>query len=317
MSRDDPAHTPATTDPVRVGLVGAGPWADAMHAPMIASGPETMLTGVWARRPEAAGALAAAHGVPAFSSFEELVATSEAVAFAVPPQVQAQLAPVAAAAGRHLMLEKPLAGDLPGARAVAEACRAAGVVTQLMLTKRFHPAAREFVRAARERLPGTACTGVTACFVHGAFMDGPMATPWRLEEGVLLDLGPHLVDIVEAAAGPVEAVAVAGSTHDVLAVTTHHRDGAVGQLTLSGRVAGPSRFEVHAFGEPGTVSFDARTIDHDECFPVARAEFAAAVRGGSPVMADAASGLWLQEVIDAVVRAAESGATEPVSHRGC
>ncbi|MFE6133357.1 gfo/Idh/MocA family oxidoreductase, partial [Streptomyces sp. NPDC056437] len=38
--------------PVRVGLVGAGPWARAMHARMLAAGPETTLTAVWARRPE-------------------------------------------------------------------------------------------------------------------------------------------------------------------------------------------------------------------------------------------------------------------------
>lgn len=311
---EDTVRARVTADPVRVGLVGAGPWARDMHAPLLSAGPETTLAGVWARRPEAAAGLAAVHGVPAFTSFDALVAEVEAVAFAVPPQVQAELAPRAARAGRHLLLEKPLAADLAGARAVVEACRAAGVVTQLMLTKRFHPDVRSFVRTVRERLPGAACAGLTACYVHGAFLDGPMATPWRLREGVLLDLGPHLVDLVEAATSPVEAVAVGGSTHDVLAVTTHHRDGAIGQLTLSGRVAGPGRFEVHAFGVPGTVSFDARTIDHGASFPVARAEFAAAVRDGDPVMADAEHGLWLQEVIDAVVRAEDSGATEPVSH---
>lgn len=45
---------PTAADPVRVGLIGAGPWARDMHAPMLAAGPETVLTAVWARRPDAA-----------------------------------------------------------------------------------------------------------------------------------------------------------------------------------------------------------------------------------------------------------------------
>jgi predicted dehydrogenase len=114
----DPAwgHTP-----VRVGLVGAGPWARAMHARTLAAGPETELTAVWARRPEAAAGLAAAYGIRPAASFGELLGRCEAVAFAVPPAVQAALAVRAAAAGRSLLLEKPLGGDLESARAVAEA----------------------------------------------------------------------------------------------------------------------------------------------------------------------------------------------------
>jgi predicted dehydrogenase len=74
---------------VAVGLVGAGPWAEMLHAPMLAGGPETTLAGVWARRPEAARALAEAHGSRAVGSLEELWEVCEAVAFAVPPDVQA------------------------------------------------------------------------------------------------------------------------------------------------------------------------------------------------------------------------------------
>ncbi|GIH71083.1 hypothetical protein [Sphaerimonospora thailandensis] len=45
-------------EPVPVGLVGAGPWAGTVHAPMLAAGPYTRLAGVWARRPQAAVELA-------------------------------------------------------------------------------------------------------------------------------------------------------------------------------------------------------------------------------------------------------------------
>ena len=57
---------------VAVGVVGAGPWARMLHAPMLAGGPETTLAGVWARRAEAARELAEANGTQAVGSLEEL-----------------------------------------------------------------------------------------------------------------------------------------------------------------------------------------------------------------------------------------------------
>ncbi|WP_031084526.1 Gfo/Idh/MocA family oxidoreductase, partial [Streptomyces sp. NRRL WC-3549] len=86
---------------MRVGLVGAGPWARMTHAPALTAHPGAVLGGVWGRRPEAARELATAHGTEAYTDeagLDALLATSDAVAFAVPPDVQAPLAARAAAA---------------------------------------------------------------------------------------------------------------------------------------------------------------------------------------------------------------------------
>ena len=88
--------------PIAVGLVGAGPWAERAYAPMLAAGPETRLAGVWARRAEAATALASAHGCEAAASFEALLERCDAIAFAVPPDVQVELGVRAARAGKAL-----------------------------------------------------------------------------------------------------------------------------------------------------------------------------------------------------------------------
>src|SRR5688500_18568741 len=109
-----------------VGLAGAGPWAAAVHGPMLVAGPETRLAGVWSRRPESAQRVAEPLGVPVFTDFDALVAASEAVALAVPPSVQPALAVRTAAAGRALLLEKPLADTVAGAEAIAAAVAAAG-----------------------------------------------------------------------------------------------------------------------------------------------------------------------------------------------
>src|SRR5690242_18104357 len=134
-----------TPAPVRVGLVGAGPWARNVHAPMYAAGPETGLTAVWARRPEAATELAGRYAARAVTDFADLLPLCDVVAFAVPPDVQADLAVTAARAGRHLALDKPLALTLDAARRVAEAVDAAGVHSQILLSNRYRAATRRFL----------------------------------------------------------------------------------------------------------------------------------------------------------------------------
>src|SRR5882672_5619329 len=174
-----------------VGLVGAGPWAEKAYAPMLAAGPETRLAAVWARRPEAARELAARFGAEAAPSFDALLERVEAVAFAVPPDIQAELATRAARAGKHLMLDKPLALTLDQAERLVGEVEAAGVVSQLMLTQRFRPSVTAFLERAR----GFGAIGARLAFVSGAFVRGAYATPWRREHGALHDLGPHAFDL--------------------------------------------------------------------------------------------------------------------------
>ncbi|MFF8983561.1 Gfo/Idh/MocA family protein [Streptomyces globisporus] len=295
MSSTLPLPHDWTDRPVRVGLVGAGPWARATHARILAAGPETALTAVWARRPEAAAEIASAHGATAAGSFEELLDTCEAVAFAVPPAVQATLAPRAAAAGRALLLEKPLGTDLASARAVADAVAEHGVVSQLVLTKRYHPTTRDFLaKAATLKV-----TGARSCYLHGAFLGGEFATSWRLEHGALLDLGPHLLDLLDTAVGPITSVRADGDPRRWIELTCEHVNGAISQASLSGSVrVERTRTRVELFGPDEELIYDTAGIDHKECWPVLRQEFATAVRRGRSTGIDAAHGLRIQELLE-------------------
>ncbi|MDI6098805.1 Gfo/Idh/MocA family oxidoreductase [Actinoplanes sp. NEAU-A12] len=285
--------------PVEVGLVGAGPWAATMHGPVLAAGPQTRLAAVWARRGEAAARLAGRLGTHAAVSYEELLERCEAVAFAVPPDVQAALAPRAARAGKALLLEKPLALDLGGARALADAVAEHGVVTQLVLTKRYHPSTRAFLAAAA----AFEAAGARTHYLHGAFLGGAMATGWRLTLGALYDLGPHLLDLADAALGPIEEVRAAGDSRRWIELTCRHRHGAVSQMSLSGAVGlASSRAGIELFGPAGTLALDFGAVDHGQCWPVLRAEFAAAVRSGVPHPLDVRRGLMLQELLDRIGR---------------
>ncbi len=291
---------PWTGDPIRVGLVGAGPWARTMHARMLAAGPETELVAVWARRFEAAAEVAAPYGATPVASFDELLDVCEAVAFAVPPSVQAELAVRAAEAGRALLLEKPLGLDLASARAVADAVTANGTVSQLVLSKRYHPATREFLSRARQ----LKVTGARSCYLHGAFLGGEQATPWRLEHGALLDLGPHLLDLLDLAVGPIVSVRGTGDSRRWIELTCEHEGGAVSQASLSGAVRLPrGRTRVELYGEQEELVYDTAEFDLDDGWPVLRREFASAVRDGCSPDLDARRGLRLQELLEQVVRA--------------
>jgi predicted dehydrogenase len=264
------------------------------HAPMLSEGPDTTLAVVYARRLEAATALAGQHNAEATDELPGLLAQCEAVAFAVPPDVQARLAPLVAAAGKPLLLEKPLALTLADARNMVAAIDAAGVATQLMLTRRFSTGTREFLARAQE-FP---VLGARASFVSGAFLPGsPFATPWRLRHGALLDVGPHVLDMIDAAAGPIEAIWIDGDPLRWLTITTRHAGGILGQTCISAVVPG-NFVECSLFGPQGVLSAPARDEDErPQIMAMIAAEFAQAVRSGRSHEIDAHRGLYLQELM--------------------
>lgn len=281
------------SEPVAVGLVGAGPWAGMVHAPALAAGPDTRLAGVWARRPEASAELAAEHGAPSFADIEELFDSCEAVAFSVPPDVQAELAMRAAQAGKAVLLEKPLAMDLEGARRLADAIGEAGVASQMVFTMRYTGAARAFLQQVR----GLDAFGGYGSFVSSVLSGGPFATPWRLERGALLDLGPHIVDLLDAALGRVVGVRAHGDPLRWVGLMLDHEGGAVSEAAVSMAGAGdlpPARIEV--YGRHGHALLDWSTVG-DDAFATMVAEFASTVRSGGGHPLDAQHGLRIQEIL--------------------
>jgi predicted dehydrogenase len=284
--------------PVRVGLVGAGPWAKMVHAPVLAAGPETQLAGVWARRIDAAERLATRYAAPSFASREELYANCDAVAFAVPPDVQADLATEAARAGKSVLLEKPIAGDLAGAKMLADAIDAAGVASMVVLSWRYSDVVRAFVEQAR----AGSWLGGRGVFVSGAFVgDSPFKTPWRLERGPLLDLGPHVLDLLDAALGPITSIAARGDVHGMVGVLCEHEGGAVSDAVLSANVPlSPHRAGVELFGGTGELSIDCVTAVGPEAFATMRTEFAEAVQASRSEPANGLGvrrGLHLQRLL--------------------
>ena len=102
MTDDIPGGRPLT-----FGLVGTGYWARVAHARALASVPEIKFAAVWGRNTEAAAGLAAEFGITAHVDFDAFLAEVDAVAFSVPPDVQSELAVLAARAGKHVLRHGP------------------------------------------------------------------------------------------------------------------------------------------------------------------------------------------------------------------
>jgi predicted dehydrogenase len=214
---------------LRFGLIGTGYWAEVAHAAGLAAHPRAELAAVWGRDPAKAAALAERHGARAFADVDAMIDAVDAVAFSVPPQAQAELAVRVAAAGRALLLEKPLALSVAAAERVVEAARAPPVV---FFTSRFDPGVAAWFRA---EVDGRTWDGAAVLHLTSIFEPGnPFgASPWRRERGALWDVGPHALAALLPTLGAVERIAAARGPRDEVHLALHHSSGAGSSVSLS------------------------------------------------------------------------------------
>ena len=281
---------------LRVGLVGAGPWARMVHAPTLAAHPGTELAAVWARRPDQAAEVAAAHGGVACDELDGLLGRCEAVVFAVPPDVQADLGVRAAQAGKALLLEKPVALDVAAAHRLADAVDAAGVGSQIVLTWRYAAATRRFLA----ELTGTPLGG-RGWFVSGTALGGPFVTPWRQAHGKVLDLGPHVLDLLGAAMGEIVEVRALGDPHRWVALLLAHQSGAVSSASLSGSCPGPASAGVEVRTDHDRFALDTNAALDGTTFTTVLDEFVRTA-AGEPHPLDVHHGVHLQRLLELATR---------------
>ena len=267
--------------PLRFGLAGTGHWAQITHAPGLAAAPDIELAAVWGRSAEAAGALAADFGARPFSGAAELDAFLDGVdgvAFAVPPDVQAPIAVAAARAGKHLMLEKPLATSAAGADEVAAAVAEGGVASVVFFTLMFRADIRAWLAEVTAR--GGWLGGLTAWFGSSLEESSPFNTPWRQEKGALWDIAPHAVSLLWAALGPVTGVTADAGPADVSHLILHHEGGASSTVTVSQHGGSAAGFEAYLWGPSGRSAVPGGNSDALAPLGTALSELVANIRSG-------------------------------------
>ena len=217
---------------MRFAVVGTGYWARETHATALAAHPDVDLVGVWGRSFARAAELAETFGARPYEQADDMFADVDAVAFAVPPDVQADLAVRAAMRGCHLLLDKPLAFTTAAADRIVEAVDAAGVRSLVFFTRRFTANQADWLTGVQKE---PAWNSGYARIYASIFESGnPFgASAWRRSRGALWDVGPHALSILVPALGPVTHVAADRGEGDSVTVVLHHRSGAVSTMSLS------------------------------------------------------------------------------------
>lgn len=226
--------------PVRVAVIGCGLIARRAHLPGFAGCDEAEVAAVVSGRIETARAAAAEFGVArVLGSWQEAVTDPEidAVDICTPNALHGPIAVAAARAGKHVLVEKPMALSLAEADAMVAAAHVAGVVLMVAHNQRFVPAFAAAKRAIDEGLIGRpfAARGV---FMHAGPDETWGATSdwfWREETaggGAMLDLGVHMIDLVRWLIGrPVRAVTAMTAR---VAKPTYADDNAIAVLRFEG-----------------------------------------------------------------------------------
>jgi predicted dehydrogenase len=235
---------------MRFGLVGTGYWASEVHAVALNEHEDVEFVGIYGRDLDKATAIGAPYGVTGYDDLDSMLGQVDAVAFAVPPTVQGELALRVANAGKHLFLEKPVALDLAAVDALVAAVDERGLSSVVFFTARFVPAWEAWL----EETIATAPVGGRADWLSN--QTGPenpfAASVWRRQNGALWDVGPHQLAQLIPVLGPVVDVAGARGTDDLVHLVLTHAGGATSRMSLGQRVPQAAvRVSVEFYGNEG------------------------------------------------------------------
>ena len=265
-------------DNLRFGLVGTGYWAQETHASAIVATQGIKLASVWGRNADSAAKVASRFDAKAFSDYDTFLDSVDAVSFAVPPHIQSELALRAVTAGKHVLLEKPIATSVVAAEELVAAVEKSGVSSMVFFTLLFDPRIRLIVAEAES----ANWSGGNGLWLGSALMDdNPFNTPWRHEKGGLWDLGPHALSVLWRTLGPIVDVDAVAGARDLVHVTLLHEGGAssTASMTLKASDAADG-FSTLLWGPHGRQAMPVDDVDEPTVLQVALTELAANARAG-------------------------------------
>lgn len=322
---------------LNAAIIGLGRWGQTLVGSVQGtSGLLRFTSGATGNRAKAE-AFAATAGIALKDSYREVLADPaiEAVVLATPHLQHAAQIAEAAAAGKHVFVEKPLTMSKASAEAAVAAAEAAGVTLALGHNRRFHP--------HMQRLRALVRAGELGTILH---CHGEMSSPtglflpkgvWRTDPeqspaGGMTGLGIHLVDSMIDLFGEIEAVAcqsvnraAPSGAQDTTSVMLRFRSGQTGTLLAFTATAPVFRFSAYgarAVATIATPTLDAFSLEpappapgqpapaasHETLagFDTLRAEleaFARAVRGQAPYPITPAEMIHGVAVLEAIVAA--------------
>lgn len=205
------------TERVRVGVVGTSGWADSMYLPNLKHHPGAETVAICGRDRDRANELASKYGIPrVFTDYRAMIenADLDAIIIAAPDDLHCPITMVAPDARLHVLCEKPLALSASHARTMYEKAEAAGVTHMVMFTWRWLPHVQHMKHLIEEGYIGR-CFQSHFSFLGGYGCDGQYA--WRFDgrrsNGILGDLGSHMIDLARWLVGDIKCVSAQVATH--------------------------------------------------------------------------------------------------------
>lgn len=307
---------------IRAAIVGLGSWGKTLVGSVHGKTDDIRFTAACTRTPARAEDYCREHALQLTASYEQIIADRDidAVVLATPNSQHEVQIRQAAAAGKHVYVEKPFTLALAGARAAVDAATRARVTLAVGLNRRFHPNMLELTRRVRSGALGT--IGAMNAELTAATGFHRPATSWRVnaeEEpaGAMVSIGVHLVDAMMNMAGRVREVycvaANRGGPHG--ADTTHlmlqFESGVTGLIYCS--VAATRNHRMAVYGTKGFAEVLKPQMDVFRFIPVVEGHASHLARIPEPEVIEAPGFNYVGKSLTEFARCIREGAPYPIS----
>ncbi|HEU4455675.1 MAG TPA: Gfo/Idh/MocA family oxidoreductase [Longimicrobium sp.] len=262
---------------IRFALVGCGRISEKHFDALAAHGGDAELVAVCDTDPAALAAAAERTGAAGFASLGELLAGSDAdvVVLATPSGMHAEQGIQVAAAGRHVITEKPMATRWQDGQRLVQACDQAGVRLFVVKQNRLNATVQLLKQAIERGRFGRIYMVNLNVFWNRpqSYYDGARwRGTWEFDGGALMNQASHYVDLLDWLIGPVESVQAMTATlarniqvEDTGVVNVRWRSGALGSLNVT-MLTYPKNLEgsITVIGERGTARLGGVAINEIE-----------------------------------------------------
>jgi predicted dehydrogenase len=255
-----------TVGSLRVAVLGVGWWSGVLAEGMKRSGKFEVVS-CFTRSEDKRRAFAAKYGCAAAPNYEAMLndPAIEAIINTTPNNVHLETTRMAAQAGKHVFLDKPIANTVREGQEIARICEKAGVALSLGYQRRRESHFR-WIKAEID-------AGRFGKLVQA---DGNISrdrlgkidqSSWRFQSsgmpgGVMLQIGIHYVDVLEMLMGPVKRVSgmlaqlvLPGDNPDVANLILEHENGAISNLTVS-YASASDFYMMNVYGKEASAYYD-------------------------------------------------------------
>lgn len=253
-------------EPLRVACIGMGWWSDVLADAIVRSG-KLKIAACYTRSAEKRAKFAAKYGCEAAPSYEAVLAdrSIEAIVNTTPNDVHLETTRLAAVAGKHVFLDKPIANTVADARAITAACREAGVVLAIGYQRRRESQFRWIRKQIDDGVFGrlvNAEANISRDRLGKIDLGSWRYTAAGMPGGVMLQIGVHYTDVLEYLLGPVKAVSgslaqlvLPGDNPDVASLILEHESGAL--ATVNASYASASEYYLmNVYGKEASAYYD-------------------------------------------------------------